>query len=431
MVKYKPLLLTLLAAVLVSCSDSHFFVNTDDLKPDEQCTDASSNDQYPCRNIDLIARVTLAELQGERLNDIWGWTDPLTGKEYALVGMTDGISFVDISKPDEPVVVGTMAESIPDEQNTDRSYKTEEGVHDEEKSTWRDLKVYSNHVFVVSDGQPHGMQVFDLRRLRDVEDPPRAFTEDYHYEEFANAHNIAINEETGYAYVVGSDTYGGGLHIIDIQEPLQPQFAGFHSDSTVGYRATGYVHDTQCVIYQGPDTDYTGDEICFNSSETHLVIANVTDKDSVYTIAKLSYAGGQYAHQGWLTEDHQYFLLNDELDEGRRNHNTRTYIFDVRDLDNPDITGTHTAETTSIDHNLYIKGNYVYQANYTAGLRILSLENVAEGELKEVAWIDTHPEDDVREYDGAWSNYPYFDSGLVVVSDMSRGLFILLPRLDD
>src|SRR5699024_1163734 len=139
------------------------------------------------------------------------------------------------------------------------------------------------------------------------------------------------------------------------------------------------------------DSDYQGDEICFNSSETHLVIANVSAKDSIYTISKAIYEGVEYTHQGWLTENQNYFLLDDELDELVGGRDTRTIIWNVRDLDNPEVIGTYTSDLPSTDHNLYIKGELVYQANYKSGLRILSLENVANGQLEEVAYFDTYP----------------------------------------
>ncbi len=53
-------------------------------------------------------------LNSSSLNDIWGWTDPQTGKEYALVGMSNGTSFVDISNPENPIFIGILTNS--DEQ---------------------------------------------------------------------------------------------------------------------------------------------------------------------------------------------------------------------------------------------------------------------------------------------------------------------------
>lgn len=399
--------------------------------PDEgRCADL-----YPCENISLLARLSPDELLGERLNDIWGWTDPATGNEYALVGLTDRVTFVDISNPAEPVVVGTLPEAVHAQpagarQDLRMPYHDDEGGGQEGKSAWRDVKVYRDHAFIVSDGQPHGLQVFDLRRLRTVEDPPALFTEDLHYTDFGNAHNIAVNEASGFAYVTGSNRFGGGLYIMDIRDPQNPRLAGHHTEPSVGRTSPGYVHDTQCVIYQGPDPDYTGREVCFNASETHLVIADVTDKQQPRTIAQRSYAGNSYAHQGWLTEDQRYFLLDDELDERNLGQQTTTYIWDVRDLDEPQLVESASSVRRSIDHNQYVKGGYTYQANYTAGLRIMDLSEVASGTLTEAAYFDTFPSDDAPRFEGAWSVFPYFGSGTIVVSDITNGLFILRAALD-
>lgn len=390
------------------------------------CINGMAADTYPCQDVDLLARVTPSQLMGTELNDIWGWTDPATDKEYALVGLRDRVTFVDISTPEEPVVVGTLPE-------IDSGSKVKSALHDDEDegkdSPWRDLKVYNNHAYIVSDGQPHGLQVFDLTRLRDVDDKILIFEEDVHFTGFGNAHNIAINEETGYAYVVGSNQAGGGLYILDLSSPKDPQFVGTHADDTVGRNSTGYVHDTQCVIYSGPDSDYSSQEVCFNSSETHFVIADVSDKNATSTISKATYPGNEYAHQGWLTEDHRYFLLDDELDEHGGNDSTSTYIWNVQDLDSPELVGTYKAPNFSIDHNQYIKGNFSYQANYTVGLRILDLSNISQGDLQEVAFFDTYPSDNSVGFHGAWSNYPFFESGVIIVSDINNGLFILSPNL--
>ena len=198
-------------------------------------------------------------------NDNWGWQDPATGRQYALVGMTDRASFVDMSDPLNPRVVGILP--MPETANG---------------SAWRDIKTYENHAFIVSDGAgAHGMQVFDLTRLRDVTGDPVVFEADAHYTQIASAHNIVINEDTGFAFSVGSssggETCGGGLHIIDVREPKNPTFAGCFSDPQTGRASTGYTHDAQCVTYSGPDADYQGREICFGANETALSIADVTD----------------------------------------------------------------------------------------------------------------------------------------------------------
>src|SRR5690606_37934142 len=159
---------------------------------------------FPCGNVDMLSFLPVQDIGGGRginTNDVWGWTDPVTGKEWALVGRMEGTAFIDISDPVNPVVGADLPLT--------------EGAR---ANSWRDIKVYRDHAYIVADGAgPHGMQVVDLSRLRDIrpEQMPLTLTEDVHYDGIASAHNIVINEETGYAYAVGvnggGETCGGGL----------------------------------------------------------------------------------------------------------------------------------------------------------------------------------------------------------------------------
>ncbi len=379
------------------------------------CTDGTAA-AFDCNDVDLAAFLPVEALGGGRgvkLNDIWGWTDPQTGKEYALVGRMDGTSFVDISDPFNPVYVGDLPKT--------------DGANG---SAWRDIKVYNNHAFIVSDNAgAHGMQVFDLTQLRDVMDAPVTFEETANYDGIFSAHNIVINEDTGFAYAVGSsgggESCGGGLHMIDIHEPTQPTFAGCFADTETGRNSTGYSHDAQCVTYDGPDTEHRGKEICFGANETALSIADVTDKDNPVKLANASYPNVGYTHQGWLTEDHRYFYTNDELDELQEKvDGTRTLVWDVEDLDDPQLVTEYFSENKASDHNLYIRGNLMYQSNYLSGLHIFDISDVANP--VEVGFFDTMPfGDDSPGFGGSWSNYPFFESGAIVVTSMSEGLFIL------
>ena len=363
---------------------------------------------YPCRNVDLMSFLALADIGGGSANDVWGWTDSSTGKEYAIMGRTNGTSFVDISDPVNPIYLGNLPPHSDD-------------------STGRDIKVYADHAFIVTEANNSGMQVFDLTQLRMVASPPATFSETAHYPDFSDAHNLAINEESGFAYAVGTNTCSGGLHMINIQTPTNPTSAACFSGD-------GYTHDAQCVIYDGPDLDHKRKEICFNSNEDTLTIVDVTNKAGPVMLSRTGYSGSRYAHQGWLTEDQVYFLLGDELDEANNPDvtNTRTYMWDVSDLDDPALIGSHDSTTTAIDHNQYVKGNYTYQSNYQAGLRILDITDIANGNLSEAAFFDVNPGSDPTNTDGGtWSNYPFFDSGIVIVSVIEQGLFILRPNLVD
>ncbi|MBX3012890.1 MAG: choice-of-anchor B family protein [Caldilineaceae bacterium] len=375
---------------------------------DTPCTNGFAN-IYPCENVDLLAFLPHTTIGGDTNNDMWGWTDPETGKEYALVGARDGVAFVDISTPTLPRYLGKLPTHAV-------------------RSSWRDLKVYRDHLFVVADkNNRHGLQLFDLRQLRTVTvtagvTTTLLFSETAHYAGFSDAHNLAINEESGYAYAVGGETCKGGLHMVNIQNLAHPTYAGC-------YAGDGYIHDTQCVIYRGADQRYQGHELCFNASVAQFTIVDVTNKAKPTRLSTIAVEGNVYMHQGWLTPDQQYFLLDDEMDEWFGDHNTRTYVFDVRDIESPRFVDAYTAASPAVDHNLYISATYAYEANYTSGLRILDLKHLTQGQLSEAGFFDTYPENDEVVTSGAWTAYPFYQSGVVAISTLDRGLFLVRPRL--
>ncbi|HWP38130.1 MAG TPA: choice-of-anchor B family protein [Gemmatimonadales bacterium] len=374
---------------------------------------------FACERVDLQSFLPVSAIGGKRgimLNDIWGWTDPETGREYALVGRMDGTAFVDVTDPANPVYVGELPLHAGAQPNL-----------------WRDIKTYKDHAFIVADGAgPHGMQVFDLTQLRSVRTPPVTFSETAHYDRIASAHNIVINEDAGFAFPVGNsmggETCGGALHMIDIRDPRRPTFAGCYADPSTGMQRTGYTHDAQCVTYKGPDARYHGREICFNSSETAVGIADVTDKKNPRPIAVASYPNTAYAHQGWLSEDHRYFFLDDEGDElAGTVPRTRTIIWDMSNLEEPTLLKEFLGTTAATDHNLYVRGKYMYQSNYVSGLRVIDISDPANP--RETAYFDTVPTgDNVPGFAGSWSNYPYFKSGTIVLTSMREGLFVVKHR---
>lgn len=358
---------------------------------------------FPCRNVELMSRLPLADIGGGQGADSWGWKDPDTNRYYALMARSNGTSFVDVTDPQAPLYLGNLPSTSGEKP-------------------WRDVKVYANHAFVVADSiAGHGMQVFDLTRLRGLLSP-QTFNPDALYTGIGPAHNVAINEDSGFAYIVGSNQCSGGLHMVDIRVPKAPAFAGCFS-------ADGYTHDVQCVSYSGPDQDYQGSELCFASNQDSLTIVDVTNKSAPVMISRVGYPQTAYSHQGWLDADQAVFFMGDEIDEQTFGMNTRTLVFDVSDLDQPFYASAHTHATTSIDHNMYVRDGYLYQANYLAGLRILKINHGAADVLTEAGYFDTAPDGDSLEFGGAWNVYPFFDNGTILVSDMNSGLFVLHASL--
>ncbi|GMF72688.1 unnamed protein product [Aspergillus oryzae] len=303
-------------------------------------------------------------------NDIWA-----DGREFGIVGQTDGTAFVEVLDDGSLQYVGRLPT-----QTT--------------ATIWRDMKVIGDHAYIGSESPGHGLQIFDLKKVY------------YHltawYSGFGSSHNIVAHEETNMIFAVGTArnlSCAGGLWMIDVSDPANPTSPGCVSED-------GYVHD---------------------------------DRASPIQISKTPYVGASYTHQGWIAvSDMSYLLLDDELDEQdgtgeAANGHTTTYIFNIKDLANPKHTGTYQSPVRSIDHNQYVIDGLTYQANYGSGLRIVDVSSVKDDPtgkgFKQVGFFDCHPEDDAQggevEFVGAWSVYPYFRSGNILLNSIERGVYSL------
>ncbi|PKS11715.1 hypothetical protein jhhlp_001703 [Lomentospora prolificans] len=378
--------------------------------------------EYRCNNVDLVSFLRHQDMGSSTRqgNDVWGWTSA-DGREFGTVGQTDGTAFVEILKNGSLVYLGRLPT-----QTT--------------SSSWRDMKVVGDHVYIGSEAAGHGLQIFDLKKLLTVKPTsPKVFSTSSdltaHFSGFGSSHNIVAHEEKNMIYAVGTSRDApckGGLFMVDVSNPAKPTSPGCLS-------AGGYVHDAQCVVYSGPDTRYTGREICFNYNEDTLDITDVTSKSNPTTISSTSYNGATYTHQGWIADPQQrYLLLDDELDEQRRrgpaaNQHTTTYIVDISNLKSPRFTGTYQSPAISIDHNQYVVDGLSYQANYGSGLRIIDVRSVSSDPtgkgIREVGFFDVHPEDDDvngrAEFVGTWSVYPFFKSGHILLNSIERGAYVL------
>jgi choice-of-anchor B domain-containing protein len=348
-------------------------------------------------NVTLLAHIPLNNFTGLSVgtgNDCWGYVSP-SGREYAIMGVEGGYGFVEITNPTSPVIVEKIVGPV---------------------SLWHDVKVIGHYAYGVSEGGS-GIQVMDMS---DIDNGNVTLVRNWTGSGYSTTHNIIANEEAGTLWVSGTNIGNGGLVHIDISNPELPAIDGGWTEM--------YVHDAQVVNWH--DGEFDGSEIAFCAggfsggfSSTGLRIADVSDPNNPQTLSTLFYPNAGYAHQVWLSTDRKYLYLNDELDEGASVSVTTTRLINVEDLRNPYLVKTFTTGLAAIDHNLYVKDSIIYEANYRSGLHIFDALDPANP--VEVAYFDTFPGSDSPNYNGAWSSYPYFPSGNVIISDFERGLFVV------
>ena len=302
-------------------------------------------------------------------NDCWGYTAP-DGKEYAFLGVLNGTSVVNISDPLNPVEVGFVP------SNT---------------STWKDIKTYDHYAYVVIDASGNGLQVIDLSDLPNSVSLVNTFTGGG----FASSHNIFIDENNAILYAQG----GGGARVISLADPANPvQLTTISAPS---------VHD----VFATGDRLYVSEGWQFSYS-----IWDVSDPTIPALLGRFNTPSSGYAHNAWATDDGNYLMTTEEVPAGKT-----VKLWDVQDPQNATLMDDYIATATSRPHNVHIKGQYAYLAHYWDGLRILDISDPSN--ILEVASYDTYPGVGSN-YEGNWGAFPYFNSGKVLASDRTYGLFI-------
>jgi len=360
-------------------------------------------DQFARAGMTLRSWITVPEFPGgsSNANDCWGWTSP-AGREYAIVGLSLGTAFVEVTDPDAATIVDLVPAPF---------------------VVQRDVKVFGHHASIGGESGSHGVQVVDLSEL-DAGTVTLART--LFGDGTENTHNIAIDPVGGFLYRCGGG--GNGLRIYDLnQDPTDPVPVGWWPDR--------YVHDAQVVTYEsGPSAGRRIAYCCggFNGGfvETGLDVLDVTDPGNVEVLSRIVYPGGAYSHQGWLSPDRTRFYLSDELDESSGIPST-IHVFDVADPADAQWLGTFTNGLGSTTHNLYTQTrngrDLIFAANYSSGIRVF--DATGTDEPVEIAFFDTRPENDDANFQGLWSCHPFFASGKIIGTDRTRGLFVW--SLDD
>lgn len=305
------------------------------------------------------------------ISDIWGYVSDNNGVEYAIIGLFNGTSIIDVSSdPANPVEVSFVPGP---------------------SSIWRDIKTYSHYAFVINQSE-QGLQIIDLS------DPENAFEVTSYTDAFESAHNLYI--DAGFAYVVGTNTSNGGITILDLADPEAP--------SLVGTWSSTYIHDV-----------FVRNNIAYAAAigeKGSIYILDVTDKSAIGQIAHFTYPNGS-SHNTWTSDDGQYLYTTDELSDGPLR------VWDISDLNNISQVGEYRALSNTIIHNILTKNSFGFISYYVNGLRIVDLSDPTLP--VEVGFYDTFLGPDNAGFNGYWGIYPFAPSGNLYISDFHSGFYLV------
>lgn len=346
-------------------------------------------------NMSVVGHLGLGELGANptcpisgidlRVNEVWGWDGP-AGQALALVGLCDGTAIVDVADPAAPAVLATVPGP---------------------RSVWRDIKTFGHYAYVVHDtvhatdpaGAAIGVQIIDLA---DPAFPVVATLADG----FDRAHNLFIDEARAHLYVVGWNGSTHGFRIYDLAaDPESPSFLGQWDER--------YVHD---LSVRGT-TAYAA------ALADGLWFVDVSDPAAPVTLDHVTYTqdlpgGGtldQFTHNVWTDATGSVAVVTDEQ------VNQRVKVFDVADPAAAAKIAEYEALPGILPHNAFVLGERAYVSYYSEGAVVLDLSDPTAP--CEIGYYDTFvgPGTEI----GAWGIYPFTASGLLYVSDITGGLYVL------
>lgn len=376
--------------------------------------------QFPCRNVDFLAQLTLADFSTRPSSaaNVWGLVDLNDNREYAVIGLRNGTAIVDVTDPANPREVTTIPGN---------------------SSAWREVKLYQvrdavanryrAYAYITTEAPGSGLQVIDLSglpnsaslatTLTDTGSQHTAYVSNINY-----ATNVALPGAQAFLYLAGSNVAGGAWRAYSLANPAQPQLVG---TATPG---SGYMHDSTSLLLTDARTSqcepgHNPCEVLVDFNETTIDLWDVTNKSLPVRLSTTTYPGVEYTHSGWPSSDQRFIMVHDELEEIRRGFNTQIYTLNIDNLRFPSIVTSFRGLDTTTDHNGYTKGSRYYVSHYRRGLVVFDATNPAQ--LAEIGNFDTFlvPAANSAGTDGAWGVYPFLPSGTILISDISNGLFLL------
>lgn len=335
-------------------------------------------------------------------NDIWGYVSP-NGTEYALVGLKTGFSVVSLADPANP---------------------TEMFFIEGQYTVWRDIKVWDEYAYVVSDNTSEGLLIVDLS---DMTGSTYMYTTtdnngDYM---FSKAHNIFI-DEFGKAYAFGGNVVAGGSQndgalIFDVTQ----------TDLSTNTLPTNLGHVDQFYLHDGMVRGDTLWGAAIYEGKFYAVDVSDPANTSVFNGGLAFHeTPNEFAHNCWISDDGNTLFTTDEV--------SGAYIasYDVSDLSNIyelDRIQSSPEVGTVIPHNTHVMGNFLVTSYYRDG--VVVHDATYPHFMIEVAHYDSYIGEGDG-FEGCWGAYPWLPSGHILATDRNSSangeavLLVLNPEFE-
>jgi choice-of-anchor B domain-containing protein len=328
-------------------------------------------------NMSQLGHLDLVQTHSSDGSDIWGYVDG-SGNEYAIMGLNDGTSIVDVTVPSNPVEVFY-----------------EPGMN----SIWRDMKTFGDYAYVTTEAQ-NGLLIIDLSSLPNASGITTTYYTGPSGDEWESAHNLYI-DENGVCYIFGANRDVGGCIMLDVAtNPTAP--------IELGKVETWYSHDG---VAQG-DTLYMG-----HINDGFMSMYDVSDKANPVLLGTQN-TPGNFSHNIWFSDNNNYVFTTDEISNGFIGAYDVTDPLNIIELDKIQSSPGDNV----IPHNTHFINDYIVTSYYRDGVTIHDVSNPAN--LIEVGNFDSSPLNGDG-FNGCWGVYPWFPSGNIIISDIESGLYIL------
>jgi len=309
-------------------------------------------------------------------SDVWAYTAN-DGSEYAIMGDVTGVSIVAV--PSLEVVAHI------------------DGPTEDDMFFHRDIKTYGAFAYVVSEnlGQSAGLQIIDLRGLphHAHEAAVMRGTDD----QLVSSHNLSIDTEAGFAYVLNSSN--DGVIVLDLADPVEPVEVGF---IRVDDLHDVYARDNRVWIAEGRVPTFS--------------VWDLSDKANPTLETRVTVPNAGYVHNIWPTDDGAFALTTEETVD------KTVKVWDLSDTENPTLVGNWLGGSR-LAHNVQIQGDYAFLSHYASGVYVLDITDIEHP--AEVAHFDTFADNDDAAFYGNWGVSLPSPGGYLYASNLEGQLTVL------